>query len=130
MPLQRALSPRYKIKALSKQLRKLSFPSSSISPKLATFAVDAFNKFLSGECDSLDAAFGVRKNRGAPRQLSTAKQHRALAKKIFALRLARKTWYQIEEELDLDQRALRRIYAAFKVHLMSRNLLLTLKQSE
>lgn len=126
MPLRREPSPRYKIKVLSKQLRKLTFPTSPISVKLATFAADAFDKFISGEFHSLDEAFGITKDRGAPRNLSVAKKKLAIARKIFALRLAGKTWYQIENEMGVDQRALRRDYAPFTIRLMRRKVNLDL----
>ncbi len=127
MPPRKGPSPRYKIKALSEELRKLSFPTSPIPVNLAKFAADAFDKFLAGNCHSLDEAFGLDKDRGAPRRLSKAKKHLALAKKIFALRLKRKTWYQIEDELDMEQRALRRIYKPFRVHLLSSKIASDLK---
>ncbi len=130
MPLRTEPSSRYKIKTLSKQLRKLSFPTSPISVKLATFAADAFDKFLSGQCDSLDDAFGVAKSRGAPRQLSTAKQHLMVAREIHALRLAGKTWYQIESEMNNDQRVLRRIYKPFRIRLMSHDIARQLNQPD
>ena len=63
MALRKEPHPRYKIKSLSKQMRKLTFPTSPISVKLATIAADAFDKFLSGKCDSLDEAFGLEKDR-------------------------------------------------------------------
>jgi len=129
MPLRREPSPRYKIKALSNQLRKLSFPTSRISVKLATFAADAFDKFLSHQCSSLDEAFGLEKDRGAPRKLSKAKQHLALAREVFALRLANKSWYEIENALGQDIRALSRIYKPFKARLMSREILRKLNRS-
>lgn len=59
MALQRGPHPRYQIKALSQQLRKLSFPTSPISVDLARFAADAFERYLAGECQTLDAAFGL-----------------------------------------------------------------------
>jgi hypothetical protein len=130
MPLQRGSSPRYKIKILSKQLRRLTFPTSPITVKHATFAADAFDRFLSQKCNSLDEAFGLEKVRGAPRKLSKAKQRRALAMKIFALRLTRKTWYQIEDELGQDAGLLRRIYIEFKPRLMRRELLRQLNLSD
>jgi hypothetical protein len=66
MPLSREPSPRYKLKKLSKQLRKLSFPTSPVSVTLATFAADAFDQFLAGKSRTLDAAFGLQKKRGVP----------------------------------------------------------------
>lgn len=130
MLLRRGLHPRYKIKALSKQLRKLSFPTSPISVDLAKFAADAFDKFLTGTCTSLDKAFGLVKGPGAPRHLQTAKKNRAFAKKIDALRLKGNTWEQCEEVLGLDQRALRRIYKPFRAEFGSRRIIQMLKTPE
>lgn len=129
MPLRRESHSRYKIKALSHQLRKLSFPTSPISVDLATFAADAFDKFLTGKCITLDEAFRVEKGPGAPRRLSTAKEHLVLNKKISALRVKGKTWYQIEDELGIDARALRRIYKPAKIHLASRRIVASLIRS-
>jgi hypothetical protein len=125
MSLRQEPSPRYKLKTLSKQLRKLS-----VSVKLATFAADAFDKFLSHECSSLDEAFGLEKDLGAPRKLSKAKEHLALARKIFAFRLKNKTWYEIENAMNQDQRALRRIYKPFKTRLMSRKIIRKLNRPD
>jgi hypothetical protein len=122
MPLRRGASPRFKIKNLSEQLRKLSFPESPISIDLARFAANAFDNFLSGKCNSLDEAFEVEKGRGAPRKLSTARKHMALAKKIADLRLAGKTLYQIEDELGMDGGAIRRLYKPFRARVLSRKI--------
>lgn len=122
MSLREAHSPRYKIKQLSKQLRTLSFPTSSISVSLAKFAADAFDSFLTHKCKSLDEAFGIAKGPGAPRKLSVAKEKLVRAKAILSLRTAGKTWAEIEEELGVDQRVLRRDFKPFKIRLISRNI--------
>ena len=62
MALLQKSSPRYKLKTLAKQLRRLSVPTSPVSTDLARFAADGFEKYLSGKAKSLDAAFGLRKN--------------------------------------------------------------------
>jgi hypothetical protein len=130
MPLRKGPSSRYKINSLSKQLRKLTFATSPISVKLAKFAADAFDKFLYGKCISLDEAFGLENARGAPRKLSKAKEHLTLARELCTMRLAGKTWYQIENELGQDQRALRRIYKPFRARLLSRELILELRRPD
>jgi hypothetical protein len=122
MPLKRGPSPRYQIKLFTKELRKLRFPTSPISVKLATFVADAFDRFLSGEANSLDEAFGVEKRPGAPKRLSTAKQHRAFSKKILDMRMAGKTTYAIEEETGVDQGAIRRTCKPFRARLMARTI--------
>lgn len=122
MALQRGRHPRYQIKALSSQLRKLTLPTSPISIALATFAADAFDKFLTGEYATLDEAFGVAKRSGAPRRLSKAKEHLRFAEEISDLRGKGKTWYQLEGELGMDAGALRRSYAPFKIALLSRRI--------
>jgi hypothetical protein len=85
MPLKREPSPRYKIKVLSKQLRKLTFPTSPISVKFATFAADAFDKFLTGKSRTLNAAFGLQEKRGVP---GWPKARLKLAKAVYVLRKA------------------------------------------
>jgi len=115
-------SSRFKMKQLSKQLRKLSFPTSPISVSLAKFAADAIDMFLAHKCKSLDEAFGINKGPGAPRKLSAAKRQFVLAREIGLLRMAGKTWDEIEEALGLDQRALRRTFKPFKIRLMSQQV--------
>ena len=122
MALRKGSHPRHKIKQLSTRLRKLTFPSSPIPIELARFAADAFDAYLSGKAQTLDAAFGVGTVRGAPRTLSKAKQRYALARKIYALRLAGRSWYEVENELRQDQGSLRRLYKDFKVPLLSRGI--------
>lgn len=130
MPLRREPSPRYKIKALSKQLRKLTFPASPISVNLATFAADAFDRYLSGKC-SLESAFGLGRKRGVP---GWPKARLKLAKVVYALRRAGHSWNSVLDELskqgfgDLDLGTVTRTYKEFKVRLMARDVALTLSQ--
>lgn len=131
MPLKREPSPRYKIKTLSKQLRKLSFPTSPVSVKLATFAADAFDKFLAGKSRTLNAAFGLQKKRGAP---GWPKARLKLAKAVYVLRKAGHSWNSVLDELskqgfgDLDLGTVKRTYKEFKVPLIVRDVGLTLSQ--
>ncbi len=125
MSLRRDKHPRYKIKALRKQLRKLSFPTSPISVNLARFAADAFDKYLTAECPTLDAAFGLSKKRGVP---GWPKMRLKMAKDIYRLRKAGKSWSKVQDELsssysDTDLGTLKRTYKEFRVHLMSKSVI-------
>ena len=93
------------------------------------FVAHGINEFLKGKGKiSLDVAFGVTPKRGAPRKLSKVKTRLTLARKIFALRLAGKTWDDIAEKLEnqgyqnIDTRSLRRTYEEFKVQLLAKEL--------
>jgi len=125
MPVRTGPSPRYKIKALSKQLRTLTFPKSPISVNLATFAADAFDSFLAGHSPTLDAAFGIGKRRGAP---GWPKARLKLAKEIHVLRIAGKSWSRVQDELErrgykgTDLSTIKRTYKEFRLHLMSKDL--------
>jgi hypothetical protein len=131
MPLSREPSPRYKLKKLSKQLRKLSFPTSPVSVTLATFAADAFDQFLAGKSRTLDAAFGLQKKRGVP---GWPKARLQLAKAVYALRKAGHSWKSVLDELskqgrgEMDLSTLKRTYDEFKIPLMARDVALTLSQ--
>jgi hypothetical protein len=90
---------------------------------LAHFAADAFDQFLHGKCDSLDEAFRVaQKGPGAPRKLSLAKNKLRQNKKILAMRLAGKSWYDIEETTGIDKRVHTRDLAPWKARLLSREI--------
>jgi hypothetical protein len=125
MSLNRGPSPRYKIKAFSKQLRKLSFPASPISVKLATYVADAFDKFLAGKSRTLNAAFGLQKKRGVP---GWPKARLKMAKEIYALRKSGKSWSQVQGELerlgykDTDLSTIKRTLKEFRLHLMEKEL--------
>ena len=130
MPLRQEPSPRYKLKKLSKQLRKLSFPASPVSVKLAKFAADAFDKYLTGTC-SLEAAFGLG---GKPGVHGQPKARLKLAKAVHALRKAGHSWNSVLDELseqefgDLDSGTVKRTYKEFKVRLAARDIAQTLDQ--
>lgn len=129
MPLRRGPHPRYKIKELSKQLRKLSFPISPISVSLAKFAADAFDKYLTGQYRTLDAAFGLSKKRGTP---GWPKMRLKMAEDIYNLRKDGKSWTKVQKELasrynDTDLGTLKRTYKEFRIHLMSQSVLKLLK---
>lgn len=121
MPLKHEPSPRYKLKKLSKQLRKLSFPKSPISVNLATFAADAFDKYLTGTC-SLESAFGLGRKPGVP---GWPKARLKLAKAVYALRKVDYSWKRVLDELsmqgfeDLDLSTVKRTYKEFKVYLIA-----------
>lgn len=128
MPLRRDKHPRYKIKTLSEQLRKLSFPRSPISLELATFAADAFDKFLTGTC-SLEAAFGLG---GKPGVRGHPKARLKLAKAVRSLRKAGHSWKRVLDELSqqgfgfLDLSTVKRTYKEFYFRLAARDIAQTL----
>jgi hypothetical protein len=129
MPLRTEPHPRHKIKQLSKQLRKLSFPTSPISVDLARFAADAFDRFLTGQARTLNEAFGLTRKRGVP---GWPKVRLKMAKEIYELRKNRTSWSKIQEYLasrytDTDLGTLKRTYKEFRVHLMSKSVVNLLK---
>ncbi len=130
MPLKREPSPRYKLKTLPKQLRRLSFPTSPVDIALARFAAAAFDKYLEGTC-SLESAFGLGGKRGAP---GWPKARLKLAKAVYALRMAGHSWKSVMEHTvnqgfgETDLGNIQRTYREFKVHLMSRDIALALKR--
>lgn len=132
MPLRRDKHPRYKIKTLSKKLRKLSFPTSPIPVDLARFAADAFDKYLTGEC-SLEAAFGLG---GKPGVHGQPKARLKLAKAVYALRKANHSWNGVLDELStqgfgfLDLSTVKRTYKEFYVRIAARNIAQSLKQDD
>ena len=129
MPLRTEPHPRYKIKQLSKQLRKLSFPSSPIPVDLARFAADAFDKFLTGQARTLDKAFGLSRKRGVP---GWPKVRLKMAKEIYELKTNRTSWSKVQKRLasrytDTDLGTLKRTWKEFQVHLMSKSVVNLLK---
>ena len=130
MPLRRGPSARFKIKVLSQQLRKLTFPTSQISVKLARFAADAFDNYLSGNARTLDAAFGLAKKRGVP---GWPKARLKMAKEVYALKKANKSWSQVQQELerqgykDTDLGTIKRTFKEFRVPLMAKTISESLK---
>lgn len=132
MPLKQEPSPRFKLKALSKQLRKLSFPTSPVTISLARFAADAFDKYLTGSC-SLETAFGLGKKKGAP---GRPKARLKLAKAVHALRKAGHSWNSVLNKLpkeglrDRDSGNVQRTYDEFKFRLIAHDLTLTLDQDD
>lgn len=67
--------------------------------------IAGLKRFLNGECKSLDEALDLKAKAGRPTRETIPK--RALA--VFLLRLQKgKTWLQIAEKFDADQRYLQR----------------------
>ena len=128
MPLSSESSPRYKIKKLSKRLRKLAVPIHG--GDLFTFAADAFDKYLSGKC-SLESAFGLGGKPGTP---GWPKARLKVAKAVYALRKAGHSWKSVLDELseqgfgDLDPSTVKRTYKEFLVHLAACDIARTLDQ--
>lgn len=67
-----------------------------MSVKLATFAADAFDKYLTGTC-SLESAFGLGRKPGVP---GWPKARLKLAKAVYASRKVGCSWKRVLEELD------------------------------
>ncbi len=124
MPLRSEPHPRFRIKQLSGGLRKLTFPSSPIPLDLARFAANAFDKYLSGQARTLDAAFGLGRKRGTPGWPRTRLK---MAKAIYDLRKSGNSWSKVQKRLashhfDTDLGTLKRTYKEFQVHLMSKSV--------
>lgn len=100
---------------LAQQLRKLKFPTSPVSVRLAQFAADSFNIYLEGKAQTLDEAFGLKPRRGAP---GIPKRREAIARAAFKLRLAGESWKKIADELGGDERTIREYYTEFKTNLL------------
>jgi len=129
MPLRTEPNPRYRLKQLATQLRKLRFPSSPINVRIAHWAADAITHYLSGKAKTLNAAFGLRRKRGVRGQpLSRAR----IGKAIHQARRAGYSWDTVQSKLQeqgygvLDTGAMRRIYREFRVRLASRDIAQTL----
>jgi hypothetical protein len=73
--------------------------------------------YLSDHVSTLDEAFGVRQvaRRGRKRD----KEADALARRIFELRLKKRSWADIVDEIGGDERQLRRLYASRKIELLA-----------
>lgn len=113
---------REKLADFARRLRKLSFPTSPIPIDLARFVAGAIESYLCGQHPSLDAAFGLTPKKGAPR---TLQEHEAIARDIFLMRLANKSWKDICHAMAAkgckitDERTLRRIDEEFSIKLGS-----------
>lgn len=114
-----------KFKIFAANLRRLSFPTSPISIDLAKFIASGLERYCDGNATSLDSAFGLTAKRGAP---SNDGKREEIARQIFSMRLARKSWKQIAADLAAqdvgvnDERTLRLYYREFLVMLMSEEL--------
>src|SRR5207302_637279 len=98
---------------------------SPIPVKLAKFAAEAIEKYLSGKCKSLDAAFGLEKKSGAP---GWPKKRVKMAREIYKMWRAGKTMHYIARELkkqgynDTERVTLKRILNEFKIRFMARDV--------
>jgi hypothetical protein len=69
---------------------------------------EAVESYLAGRAKSLDEAFGLTRKRGRP---AKDDEHKKIARRVLQLRLDRRAWEAIAEELGVqDERTLRRRY--------------------
>lgn len=81
-----------------------------IRPAWSNEAETAIRAFLNGEAATLDAAFGLAPARGRP---TKDDEHKAIARKVFTLRLRGASWLIIAGTIDggkWDERTIRRIF--------------------
>jgi len=117
--------PREILALLAKHLQKLNLPlpvnGQDVPVKWAKKAADNIEKYLSGEEDSLDAAFDLKKKRGRPTDPSTRKMIARLAR---SRRKENKTWNEIKNELEAsenifkDESIIREYFHEFEHELM------------
>jgi hypothetical protein len=105
---------RDRLKRLAEQLSSLQFPSSPISLELAGFAATAIKRFLSGDEQTLDSAFGLVAERGRP--TTKLAKHKEITKFFIDLELKKtpteKILSAIEKKFGIsDERHIRRILA-------------------
>lgn len=112
------------LQRLAEYLRDYKTP---IRPAWADEAQAAIQAFLSGEAETLDAAFGLKpEQRGAP---GYPQRNEDIARKIYELRKAGKSWLDIGNDDYFkkkygvtDLRTLRRYYAEHRIALLSEEL--------
>src|SRR5262249_17814507 len=103
---------RHKLKYFADQLRALAaneavlrksrpFPP-FISDELVEFIAGGIEKYLNGECQSLDRAFGLARGRGRPKLPFGQGKNFELAKKLFWLRFEGLSWKKIADQLGKD----------------------------
>ncbi|MBN9123211.1 MAG: hypothetical protein BGO99_02065 [Nitrosospira sp. 56-18] len=102
------------------ELKKQTFPTSTISADLAEFVSSAIEKYLEGKTKSLDAAFGLTPKRGVP---GFPRRRKDLAMEILKMRLCGNSWTEISNKfLTHDERQLRRIYGEFREQVIAQEL--------
>jgi hypothetical protein len=101
----------------------------SISDELVEFIAGGIEKYLKGECQSLDRAFGLARGRGKPKLPFGQGKNFELAKKIFWLQYQGLSWKKIGDQLDKDPRELQRILDRYRDAVMA-DLLDALKTAD
>lgn len=114
-----------RLQQLVNELEELTFPSSPISMDLVKYTVESLKDYLSDNAksaQSLDAAFGITKKRGAP---GDPQKRRDIARTVFDMQLKGKPWREIADEISLrggdvtDERTLRRYLDEFTDELIA-----------
>lgn len=77
----------------------------SIPLEDAMLIAAAFDRYLSGDVKSLDAAFGVARGKGAPRR---GPSRRILQRGVRSMFRGKKSWMELATEEDADPRTLQR----------------------
>jgi hypothetical protein len=110
------------------ELKKQSFPTSTISLNLAEFVSSAIERYLEGKTKSLDAAFGLTPKRGVP---GFPRRRKDLAMEILKARLRGSSWKEISDKFpNHDERRLHRVYGEFKDQVFAQELIDRLNDSD
>ena len=87
------------LRELERQLKLLKHPTSPISENLAHWAAEGIERYLSGNESSLDAALGLRRKPGRPKETEKQRQKARLTE---ALRDQGKTYREITDIYNLN----------------------------
>lgn len=107
------------------ELRALKFPTSPISVGAAEFVADAFERYISNEVQTLDAAFDLTPRKGRPKN---EEKRESDARKMAALLSAGKSWDEVADGMarfegdQPDKRTLRRLHKDYETKFMAEEL--------
>ena len=65
---ERTDDPTENLRRAAKALRRLRFPSSPMDQELVEFLAGGIERYVAGDAESLEHAFGIKNGRGAPAQ--------------------------------------------------------------
>ncbi|AAX73653.1 MULTISPECIES: hypothetical protein [Brucella] len=85
-----------------------------LSQSDADFLADRLNVYISGNVNTLDEAFGLKRGRGAPQNGPIYPHNMEMARK--ALFRGKKSWNDIASELGADPRTLQRLVKRHEQH--------------